>query len=375
MFDQLLLITALNHSGHLPLETFYDPSRKSNIHIMKTRSAYITVCLSLMLIICIIVATGMGYLKITPLEVLKVLSSQLFHYSLPEGINDVFPYVIVDVRLPRILLAVLVGGGLAIAGCVFQAILLNPLADPYTLGISSGAAFGAAVALILNIFGIILPFWVSVPVFAFLGAIATLYVVFSLASNDSSFSSNTLILAGVIVSAILSAGIGFIKYLADEEVSIIIFWLMGSLVGTSWVDIALVVVLFIPSICIILFFSRDLNIMSLGSTTSNSLGIETQKVRRILLMSASLITAACVSVSGIIGFVGLIIPHLLRMVLGADNRVLLPTCFLAGAILLLFADTITRAILPSELPIGVLTSLIGGPFFCYIFRKKQIGAY
>jgi iron complex transport system permease protein len=342
---------------------------------MKNRSAYIIASLSLVLIISTILATGMGYLKITPLEVIRVLFSQFFQDSLPGGINDVFPFVIVDVRLPRILLAVLVGGGLAIAGCVFQAILLNPLADPYTLGISSGAAFGAAVALILNIFGIILPFWVSVPVFAFLGAIATLYVVFSLAANDSSFSSNTLILAGVIVSAILSSGIGFIKYLADEEVSIIIFWLMGSLVGTSWVDIALVFILFIPSIFIILFFSRDLNVMSLGSTTSDSLGIETQKVRRLLLMSASLITAACVSVSGIIGFVGLIIPHLLRMVIGADNRILLPACFLAGAILLLFADTITRAILPSELPIGVLTSLIGGPFFCYIFRKKQLGAH
>ena len=340
---------------------------------MKNRSVSITIGLFLTLGISIIVATGMGYLKITPLEVIQVLFSQLFQDNLPDSINSVFPFVILDVRLPRILLAVLVGGGLAVAGCVFQAILLNPLADPYTLGISSGAAFGAAVALILNIFGIILPFWVSVPTFAFFGAIATLYVVFSLASNDTSFSSNTLILAGVIVSAILSSGIGFIKYLADEEVSIIIFWLMGSLVGTSWEDIILVCILFVPAFFTIMFFARDLNIMSLGSTTSNSLGIETKKVRRILLMSASLITAACVSVSGIIGFVGLIIPHLLRMVIGVDNRVLLPACFLAGAILLLFADTITRAVLPSELPIGVLTSLIGGPFFCYIFRKKQLG--
>lgn len=342
--------------------------------IMRNRSIFITVSLSLALLVSIILATGMGYLKISPAEVIRVIFSNLFQDNIPEGMNEVFPYVILDVRLPRILLAVLVGGGLAIAGCVFQAILLNPLADPYTLGISSGAAFGAAIALILGIFGITLPFWVSVPLFAFIGAIATLYVVFSLASNDSSLSSNTLILAGVIVSAILSAGIGFIKYLADEEVSIIIFWLMGSLVGTSWLDIVLVFILFIPALVAILFFSRDLNIMSLGSTTSDSLGIETEKVRRILLMSASLITAACVSVSGIIGFVGLIIPHLLRLIVGADNRVLLPACFLAGAMLLLFADTVTRAVLPSELPIGVLTSLIGGPFFCYIFRKKQLGA-
>lgn len=341
---------------------------------MRKNGLTITVALTASLFGSIILATGMGYLQISPLEVLQVLYSHLFLDAPPEGIDEVFPYVIIDVRLPRIMIAVLVGGGLAVAGCVFQAILLNPLADPYTLGISSGAAFGAAVALILGIFGVILPAWISVPLFAFLGAIITLYVVFAIASGDSSLSSNTLILSGVIVSAILSAGIGFIKYLADEEVSVIIFWLMGSLVGSSWTDIILVSLLFIPALAIIMYFARDLNIMSLGTQTSDTLGIETPKVRKILLMSASLMTAACVSVSGIIGFVGLIIPHLLRLVVGVDNRILLPACFLAGAMLLLFADTITRAYLPAELPIGVLTSLIGGPFFCYIFRKKQLGA-
>ncbi len=316
----------------------------------------------------------MGYLQISALEVLQVISNKLLSTKLPADLNQVFPFVIIDVRMPRILTAVVVGGGLGVAGCVFQALLLNPLADPYTLGISSGAAFGAAIALILNIFGIILPFWFSVPAFAFIGAIATLLAVFSLASPDSRFSSNTLILSGVIISSILSAGIGFIKYLADEEVSIIIFWLMGSLVGKSWTDTVLVSSLFIPAFLVIMFFSRDLNIMSLGLRTADTLGVETEKTRKILLISASLVTAACVSVSGIIGFVGLIVPHLLRYIIGADNRTLLPACFLSGAMLLLFADTITRAILPSELPIGVLTSLIGGPFFCYIFRKKQLGA-
>lgn len=341
---------------------------------MRKSASVITVFLAAALCGSVILATGMGYLQISPLEVLQVIYSHLFQDTFPEGVNEVFPFVIIEVRLPRILIAVLVGGGLAMAGCVFQAILLNPLADPYTLGISSGAAFGAAVALILGIFGVILPAWLSIPLFAFIGAVITLYVVFAIASGDASLSSNTLILSGVIVSAILSAGIGFIKYLADEEVSVIIFWLMGSLVGSAWTDIVLVSMLFLPAIAVIMFFARDLNIMSLGSQTSDTLGIDTTKVRKILLISASLITAACVSVSGIIGFVGLIVPHLLRLVVGVDNRILLPACFLGGAILLLFADTITRAYLPTELPIGVLTSLIGGPFFCYIFRKKQLGA-
>ncbi len=341
---------------------------------MKARPLYILSLLLIVLLVAVVVASGMGYLKITPIEVLRIFFGQIINIQPPEKMNEVFPFVVMDVRLPRILTAVLVGGGLAVAGCVFQAILLNPLADPYTLGISSGAAFGAAIALILGIFGIILPNWFSVPLFAFICAVGTLYIVFYLASADTRLSSNSLILSGVIVSAILSAGIGFIKYLADDEVSIIIFWLMGSLVGKSWLDIMLISALLFPSFLIIMFFSRDLNIMSLGSKTSETLGIETEKVRRTLLISASLITAACVSVSGIIGFVGLIIPHLLRLVFGPDNRFLLPACFLAGALLLLFADTITRAVLPTELPIGVLTSLIGGPFFCYIFRKKQLGA-
>jgi len=340
---------------------------------MSQKPILINLLLFITLFSCVILSTGMGYLQISPVEVIKILFAKLFSLQTSSSMNEVFPFVVMDVRLPRILTAALVGGGLAAAGCVFQAILLNPLADPYTLGISSGAAFGAAIALILGIFGIMVPSWVSIPLFAFIGAIATLIGVFSLASGDRKLSSNTLILSGVIISAILSAGIGFIKYLADEEVSVIIFWLMGSLVGKSWTDTLLIAVLLFPSLTVLLYFAKDMNIMSLGSKTSDTLGIETEKSRKTILVLASLITAACVSVSGIIGFIGLIIPHLLRIIIGPDNRYLLPACFFGGAILLLFADTITRAYLPTEIPIGVLTSLIGGPFFCYIFRKKQLG--
>ncbi|HSO09869.1 MAG TPA: iron ABC transporter permease, partial [Desulfoprunum sp.] len=278
-----------------------------------------------------------------------------------------------DIRLPRILTAALVGGGLAVAGGVFQALLLNTLADPYTLGVSSGAAFGASLAIILSLIGIALPVVWTVPVFAFAGAMATLVAVFGLSSPDSRFSSNTLILAGVIVAAILSAGIGFIKYMADEEVSIIIFWLMGSLVGKTWQEVVLVLTITLPCLLVIFYFARDLNIMALGEKTADSLGVESIKVRKLLLTVATLMTAGSVAISGIIGFIGLIVPHLLRLLIGADNRLLLPACFLAGAILLLAADTVTRALLPHEIPIGVLTALIGGPFFCYIFRKRQLG--
>ena len=338
------------------------------------RPALLTPALAIALGATIVLSAGLGFLKISPAEVLQVLAAKITNKPLPATMNPVFGMVIMDVRLPRILTSVIVGGGLAVAGGVFQAILLNPLADPYTLGISSGAAFGASMVFLLTMTGIAIPAWASVPLFSFLGAIGTLGIVFSLASTDNRLSSNTLILSGVIISAILSAGIGFIKYLADEKVGIIVFWLMGSFVGKTWADAAITFSFILPGLAVILYHARDLNVMAFGLRTAQSLGIDCYKTRKILLIWASLITAACVSVSGIIGFVGLIVPHLLRHLLGPDNRLLLPSCFLGGALLLLGADTITRAVLPSELPIGILTSLIGGPYFCYIFRKRNQGA-
>ncbi|MDD3813936.1 MAG: iron ABC transporter permease [Desulfocapsaceae bacterium] len=340
---------------------------------MSSKSPLILMSLALFLALAIILATGMGFLAIAPLEVIQVVWAKVRGAGLAAGINPTFPFVVMEVRLPRILAAAIVGGGLAVAGAVFQAILLNPLADPYTLGVSSGAAFGASLALVLGILGITVPLFFSVPLFAFLGAMTTLIVVFALAAPDGRLSSNTLILSGVIVAAILSAGIGFIKYLADEQVGVIIFWLMGSFVGKTWPEVTLTAIFVFPGLLLILYFARDLNIMALGGRTADTLGVDSRKVKKILLVCASLMTAICVSVSGIIGFVGLIIPHLLRLALGPDNRLLIPASFFGGAILLLTADTITRAWLPTELPIGVLTSLIGGPFFCYIFRKKQLG--
>ncbi len=338
-----------------------------------SRNLIILLGLLALLLLLMVVATGLGYIHIPARQVLQILFARLLDSQSAADLGDKFTVVVFDIRLPRILTAALVGGGLAVAGGVFQSLLLNPLADPYTLGVSSGAAFGASLAILLTLFGISVPTIWTVPIFAFIGAILTLMAVFSLSSNDRRLSANTLILAGVIVAAILSAGIGFIKYMADEEVGIIIFWLMGSLVGKSWQEARMVFLVSLPCLLIIFFYARDLNIMALGIRTADSLGVETLRVRKILLVTATLITASCVAVSGIIGFIGLIIPHLLRMILGADNRILLPASFLAGAILLLGADTLTRALLPHEIPIGVLTALIGGPFFCYIFRRRQLG--
>ncbi|MCJ2163004.1 MULTISPECIES: iron ABC transporter permease [unclassified Pseudodesulfovibrio] len=313
-----------------------------------------------------IIACGMGFIAVSPAEILTWLLDGL------RGAADTMPTlkssVIFEVRLPRILTSLSVGFGLAVAGVVFQGLLLNPLADPFTLGVSSGAAFGAALTLLLGltVFGPATLF-----LMAFLGAAATLFAVMAMAGRDGELAPANLILAGVIVSAILSAGLSFIKYLADERVSVIVFWLMGSFVSRTWTDVALTGTVALLGFTVCLFFGRDLNIMSLGARPARSLGVDTARVRLLLLITASLISAVCVAVSGIIGFVGLIVPHLMRMIVGPDNRWLLPASGLGGALLLLIADTLTRAVLPHEVPIGVLTALIGGPIFCWIFSRSR----
>ena len=329
----------------------------------------LTLALALATLGAVIYATGMGHIAVPGGEILRVIAARIASNStLLAGMDPVIPFVVFEVRLPRILTATLVGGGLAMSGVIYQGILLNPLADPYTLGVSSGAAFGAALALLANLS---LMGHFSVPLFAFSGAALTLLVVLYLSSFNGQISANTLILSGVIVGAILAAGISFLKYLADEQVAVIIFWLMGSFASRTWLDVGVVAGALFCGLGLSLFYARDLNILSLGSRSADTLGVESARVRWILLLGASLVTAVCVSVSGIIGFIGLIIPHLMRFLVGPDNRKLLPVSVLAGALLLLAADTVTRAVLPVEVPIGVLTALIGGPFFCVIFRKRQ----
>lgn len=327
--------------------------------------------LAVLLLLAALCAASLGVLRVPLADAAQVFARALLQRPAPPDLDATTVSVLLNVRLPRVLAAMLVGGSLAICGAVFQALLLNPLADPYTLGISTGAAFGASLVIVLQIFGLALPTALSVPLFAFLGGMATLATVLFLASGDQRFSSTSLILAGVIVSAILSAAIGFCKFLADEQVGVIIFWLMGSLAGVNWQQLAWLGPVTLLGALLLCAFARDLNIMAMGDRAAASLGIATGQLRLALVTLCSLLTALAVAVSGVIGFVGLIVPHLLRHLLGPDNRFLLPASFLAGALLLLAADTLTRAVLTQEMPVGVLTALLGGPFFCFLFKKRQ----
>ena len=320
----------------------------------------------------IITSLSLGYINIPITDIITILYGKITaDLQILKNINASYLAVILDVRLPRILTCAGVGAALAVSGCLFQGILLNPLADPYTLGVSAGAAFGACVAIILNLSAA----YVSVPLFAFVGACTTLFVVMFLSYSSKNpmagLSSNNLILSGIIVGAILSAGISFLKFIANEQVSVIIFWLMGSFASKTWFDFLIVTLFLLIGFAVSIFYARDLNLISLGAKSAASLGVDLKKTNIILLVTGSMLAAVCVSVSGIIGFVGLLVPHMVRFITGPDNRKLIPLSMLAGASLLLFADTITRAVLPYEIPIGVLTALTGGPLFCWIFKKNR----
>lgn len=329
--------------------------------------------LSFMLAGLIILSASMGYVKIGFFDILKIIMSNIPATDITiENMNKTWPAVIMEVRLPRILTCTAVGAALALSGVIFQGILLNPLADPYTLGVSAGAAFGACTAILLNLGAA----FVSVPIFAFAGACLTLFFVIFLSctgrNSTAALSSNNLILSGIIVAAILSAGISFLKYIADEQVAIIIFWLMGSFASKTWMDVIVIFSFLVIGMFISILFARDLNLISVGERAASSLGVDTKRVTLILLITGSMLAAVSVSVSGIIGFVGLLVPHMVRFITGPDNRSLIPVAMLTGALLLLGADTITRAVLTNEIPIGIITALIGGPVFCWIFKRGSI---
>ncbi len=321
----------------------------------------------------IVAYAGMGYMSIPISSVGDIVFKTIV------GRSDVARhfygkqwYIVMDVRLPRVLSSAVVGASLSMCGVIFQGILLNPLADPYTLGISAGASFGAAVSIVFP-FGVFAFF--STQLVAFLFAILTLLFVMRMATFRGVISPTSLILSGVIVTAFFSAGLSFTKYIAGEEVGSIIFWLMGSFSSMDWVSLLMLTVFAAVSGVIFYRYAEDINVLSFGDRVAVSLGVNPTRLRTVLLVVASVLTAATVSVCGIIGFVGIIVPHLFRFLVGADNRRLLVISALGGAIFLSTADNVSRVWLPVEVPIGVLTALIGGPFFAFVFRKRMKGGH
>ena len=274
--------------------------------------------------------------------------------------------IIWQIRFPRVILALLVGAGLACCGAVFQGLLRNPLAGPYTLGISGAAALGATLGIISGISGIYLP------LSAFSGSALSIFLIYTIASKKR-FSNPTLILGGVILSFLFSSLVLLIFAISRaEDVHGIIFWLMGDLSSAQISLIKIISFFILPATALLFIFSRDLNILTLGEEKALHLGVNSVQVKKILFIAASFITGACVAASGIIGFVGLIIPHFMRKIVGVDHRLLLPASCIAGAIFLILCDTLARIIIrPLELPVGVITGLFGGIFFLTFLLKSK----
>lgn len=283
---------------------------------------------------------------------------------------DVYKTIILDVRLSRILLAVLVGCALAVSGTTMQGVFKNPMADPFIIGLASGAAVGACISIF---FGIPVNIGIySTPFFAFIGAMLTVFGVYIIAKSDGKVKTENLLLIGIAIGSFLTAIISFMMYMAGQQFHHLYFWLLGSLDRASWEIIAIAFPLIMLGTIIILFFARDLNAIVLGEEPATHLGIRVESVKKILLISSSLITAVAVAFSGIIGFVGLIIPHIMRILVGPDHRILIPASALAGGIFLVWADAIARTLLsPTEIPIGVITVLCGAPFFVYLLQKNR----
>jgi iron complex transport system permease protein len=314
---------------------------------------------------------SVGAVAISPWQALRILGDSV--WPLTPTWDESERIIVLHVRAPRILLAACVGSALAVAGTIFQALLRNPLADPYVLGISGGAAVGAMLATMTGLN--IIVFGLSpLPLAAFAGALVTILLVYHIARFEGALPTQTLLLAGVIVSAFFTAAMMFLSsVLSSERLQGVLFWIMGDL-GTAEFRLLMPVLVYLGVGGVLVYTQAwTLNVMTLGEDTALQLGVEVERTKRRLFVLGSLITGAAVSLSGMIGFVGLIMPHVGRMLVGPDHRLLIPAAALLGGALLMVADTLARTVIaPVELPVGVVTALVGAPWFIYLLRRRRM---
>jgi len=317
--------------------------------------------------ITIAVTLGIGSIDVPFGTLFQILLAKLPLVHIQPTWTSNTEIIIFDIRLPRILLAGLVGAALAVAGTTYQGLFRNPLADPYFLGVTQGAALGAVIGFMLPARQI-----GSIPLLAFVGAVLAAAMVYSIAKVGKTLPMTTLILAGVAIGAFLAAITSYLMIASGDSLHGIISWLLGSFSLTNWWQVAMATPYILVGTVIIWLYARPLNVMQLDEEQAQQLGINVEQVKLILLGAATLITAAAVCFCGIIGFVGIIIPHTIRLIWGPDHRFLLPLATLAGAIFLILADTAARTMLaPTEIPIGVITAFLGAPFFLYLLRQKK----
>ena len=345
---------------------------KVTVYLSRKRIRIISLLgLGAAVIIIIAIATSIGSVPIPLGTTASIIVDKLPFVDLTPTWDIGTATIILDIRLPRVILAGLVGAALAIAGATYQGLFRNPLADPYLIGVAQGASLGAVIGFLLpaawNLSGLGI-----IPVFAFIGAVLSTVVVYLLSRVGKTLPVTTLILAGVALSALLGSIVSYLIINSGDRIHGIIFWIMGSFSMSRWQEVLIVLPYIAVGTAVIIIFARLLNVMQLDEEQAQQLGVNVEKFKLILLGAATLITAASVSFVGTIGFVGIIIPHAVRLIWGADHRFLLPLSILTGAIFMILTDLVSRTVLaPTEIPIGVITAICGAPFFLYLLRRRK----
>ncbi len=338
------------------------------------RTVLILASLVGILLVCLLVAAAFGAVSIPPLDIVKMTLNKAAFTNFAPSWETTDETILFQIRLPRVIAAALVGAALAAAGVLFQGLLRNPMADPYIIGTSAGAAFGATLAMMLPVslafhgFGLI-------PFAAFFGALGAVFLVYNLARVGGKTPVISMLLAGFAVSSMLAAAMSFLITMSDQlqlRLHSVYSFLMGGVWVSNWNQIAITAPIIIGGIVVARFFAFRLNAFSLGEEGAAYLGIDVERDKLAILGLGSLLTGAAVSLSGLVGFVGLVVPHAVRLVLGPDHRLLLPAAALSGGAFLVLADLLARTVLaPSEIPVGIITALVGAPFFIYLLRRTR----
>jgi iron complex transport system permease protein len=314
-----------------------------------------------------LVGLSVGKIHIPPLTVLKIILSRFF--PIPVTWPDSLDSVVMDVRLPRVAAGLLVGGGLSISGASFQGVFRNPLVSPHILGVASGAGFGAAVAILFfhNL--------VIIQLMSFTFGLVAVGLTYTISRYRNMTPILMLVLSGIVVGALFSALVSFVKYIADpmNKMPAIVFWLLGSLNHVSNADLVVVLPVFVLCIGLLLSVRWRINLLAMGDEDARALGVNTEKLKALIIICATTLTAASVCISGIIGWIGIVIPHIGRMLVGSDHRHLLPVSMVTGAAYLAAVDMVARTALVTEIPIGILTAMIGAPIFVVLLRKSRAG--
>lgn len=304
-------------------------------------------------------------------EALRALVAVFLHGRDASGdFPEWAPRLLLDLRLPRIVLALVTGAALSTSGAAFQGVFRNPLAEPYLLGVSAGAALGATIAIIWKPFGSLGVY--ALPVLAFAGAVAAAFLVYRIATFSGRTSGASLLLSGVAVGSTLTAITSFLMVATERDLHTVVVWLMGGITTATWTKVYITAPIVVAGFVYMFLMSRRMNLLLMGEERARELGVDSQRTRRNLMVVAALTTSAAVAFTGLVGFVGLMVPHIMRLVVGPDHRRLLPATALFGAFLLLLADTVARtALAPAEIPVGIITAAAGGPFFLYLLRARK----